>query len=138
MMLSMMHGGIPVYEFTGQDPKKERNSIEEVYSLILSDYEFAYENLGNRAAKQGRVNKWTAAGLLAKAHTYLASAKTSGLNGFIDINSFNWVDSNQHYQSALNYTQDIIAGSGYQLTENYDYCLEKLPSNNNMKKLICS
>jgi len=121
MMLSMMHGGIPVYEFTGQDPKKERNSIEEVYSLILSDYEFAYENLGNRAAKQGRVNKWTAAGLLAKAHTYLASAKTSGLNGFIDINSFNWVDSNQHYQSALNYTQDIIAGSGYQLTENYDY-----------------
>lgn len=121
MMLSMMHGGIPVYEFSDEDPLKARNSIEEVYELILSDYEFAYNTLPNRASIQGRVNKWTAAGLLAKAHTYLASAKISGLNGFIDINSFDWVNSDQHYSSALNYTLDVIAGSGYQLTANYDY-----------------
>lgn len=121
MMLSMMHGGIPIYDSTDEDFFKPRNSIEEVYELILADYEFAYNNLGDRAAKQGRVNKWTAAGFLAKAHTYLASAKNSGLNGFIEINSFDWVNSDQHYISALNYTQDIIAGSGYQLTANYDY-----------------
>lgn len=121
MILSMMHGGIPVYEATTEDPLKARNSIQEVYSLILSDYEFAFNNLNNRADKQGRGNKWTAAGLLAKAHTYLASAKNSGLNGFISINSFNWVNSNQHYTSALTYTQDIITNSGYQLTPNYDY-----------------
>lgn len=121
MMLSMMHGGIPVNSSATIDPLKPRNSIEEVYELVLSDYEFAYNTLPNRANKQGRVNKWTAAGLLAKAHTYLASAKNSGLNGFIDINSFDWVNSDQHYSSALNYTQDVIAGSGYQLTANYDY-----------------
>ena len=121
MMLSMMHGGIPVYASSNDDPKKARNSIQEVYNLVLSDYEFAYETLLFRAAKPGRVNKWTAAGLLAKAHTYLASAKISGLNGFIDVNSFAWVDSNQHYQSALEYTQDIVANSGYTLTANYDY-----------------
>ncbi len=121
MMLSMMHGGIPVYAFSDEDPLKSRNTIEEVYELVLSDYEFAYNTLPNRADKIGRVNKWTAAGLLAKAHTYLASAKISGLNGFIDINSFDWVDSNQHYTEALNYTQDIISSSGYQLTANYDY-----------------
>lgn len=121
MMLSMMHGGIPVYAATDEDPLKPRNSIEEVYELIIEDYQFAYNNLDNRADKPGRANKWTAAGLLAKAHTYLASAKNSGLNGFIDINSFDWVNSDQHYASALNYTQDIIASSGYQLTENYDY-----------------
>lgn len=121
MMLSMMHGGIPVYESTDDDQKKPRNTIEEVYNSVLADYEFAYETLGDRAVKLSRVNKWTAAGLLAKAHTYLASAKLYGLQGFIDVNSFDWVNPNQHYASALNYTQDVVDNSGYQLTENYDY-----------------
>jgi hypothetical protein len=121
MMLSMMHGGIPVYESTSEDPLKARNSIQEVYNSIIADYEFGYQVLNNRAETLGRINKWTAAGLLAKAHTYLASAKNSGLNGFLTINSFDWVDSNQHYTAALTYTQDIISNSGYQLTPNYDY-----------------
>ncbi len=121
MMLSMMHGGIPVYDGVGQDPKKPRASIQEVYSLVLEDYEFAYNTLQDRSTIASHVNKWTAAGLLAKAHTYLASAKNSGLNGFIEENSFAWVDANQNYIDALGYTQDIIDNSGYQLTANYDY-----------------
>lgn len=121
MMLSMMHGGIPTYAATNEDPLKARNTIQEVYELILDDYEFAYNTLDNRPAKLGRADRWTAAGLLAKAHTYLASAKNSGLNGFIDINSFDWVDSNQHYLKALDYTQDVVHNSGYKLTNNYDY-----------------
>lgn len=121
MILSMMHGGIPVYDGIGQDIEKPRNTIQEVYNLILSDFKFAFENLSDRAPIQGRANKFTAAGFLAKAHTYLASAKNSGLNGFIDINSFNWVDSNEHYKEAIIYTQAIISGSGYKLIPNYDY-----------------
>jgi len=121
MILSMMHGGIPVYDGVGQDPSKPRNSIEEVYEIILSDYEFAFQTLQSRAPVQGRANKWTAAAMLAKAHTYLASAKLNGLQGFLDINSFDWVDSNAHYAKALSYTNDIISSSGYFLTQNYDY-----------------
>jgi hypothetical protein len=121
MILSMMHGGIPVYDDVGQNPEKPRNNIQEVYSLILADFEFGYQTLQDRAPVQGRANKWTAAGLLAKAHTYLASAKNNGLQAFIDVNSFDWVDVNEHYQKALGYTQEIIGGSGYFLTENYDY-----------------
>ena len=121
MMLSMMYGGVPVNDFLDPNPNKARNSIEEVYNLVLSDYKFAYETLNDRATVQSHVNKWTAAGLLAKAHTYLASAKISGLKGFIDINSFDWVNSNQHYIDALAYTQDIISNSSYKLTSNYDY-----------------
>jgi len=121
MILSMMHGGIPVYEGVGQDITKPRNTLQEVYNLILADYKFAYETLQDRAPIQGRANKWTAAGFLAKAHTYLASAKNSGLNGFISINSFDWVDSNQHYREALTYTQEIVSNSGYVLIPNYDY-----------------
>ena len=121
MMLSMMYGGVPVYDFLDPTLNKARNSIEEVYTLVLSDYKFAYETLDDRATVQSHVNKWTAAGLLAKAHTYLASAKSTGLKGFININSFDWVNSNQHYTDALAYTQDIISNSGYKLTSNYDY-----------------
>lgn len=121
MILSMMHGGIPVYDGVGQDVNKPRNTIQEVYNSILADYKFAYETLDDRAPIQGRANKWTAAGFLAKAHTYLASAKNSGLNGFIDINSFDWVDSDQHYSEALTYTEAIILSSGYALTPKYDY-----------------
>tara|TARA_R110001632_G_scaffold105447_1_gene214856 strand:+ start:8215 stop:9843 length:1629 start_codon:yes stop_codon:yes gene_type:complete len=121
MMLSMMHGAIPIYDGINQDPKKPRSSIQDVYNLIISDYVFAYQTLNDRSNTLGHVNKWTAAGLLAKAHTYLASSKNSGLNGFLDINSFDWVNSNEHYTNAINYTQDIMLSSGYQLTQNYDY-----------------
>ncbi|MGB5982109.1 MAG: RagB/SusD family nutrient uptake outer membrane protein [Nonlabens sp.] len=121
MMLSMMHGGIPVYNGVGLDPKKPRDTLQDVYTLVLDDYLFAYNTLQDRSTIASHVNKWTAAGLLAKAHTYLASAKNSGLNGFIEENSFSWVDADQNYTDALNYTQEIINNSGYQLTANYDY-----------------
>jgi starch-binding outer membrane protein, SusD/RagB family len=122
MYLSMMHGGIPVYTTSFQDPKKPRQSIQEVYTQVLADYEFAYNNLPNRASTFGRVNKWTAAGLLAKAYTYLASAKKSGTSNFgLAINSFSWVDANDFYQKALTYTTQIIQISGYTLNPKYDY-----------------
>jgi hypothetical protein len=122
MILSMMHGGIPVYSTPIQDESQERQSIQEVYDLILSDYEFAFENLPHRASIASHVNKWTAAGLLAKAHTYLASAKTSGTSDFgLALNSFAWVDADSHYQVALSYTTQIIQNSGYTLIPNYDY-----------------
>jgi hypothetical protein len=122
MYLSMMHGGIPVYTTSFQDPKQPRQSIEEVYKLVLADYEFAFNNLPNRATITGRVNKWTAAGLLAKAYTYLASARNSGTKDFgLSLNSFAWVNANDCYQKALSYTSQIVQNSGYKLIPNYDY-----------------
>ncbi len=122
MYLSMMHGGIPVYTTSFQDPTKPRQSLQEVYAQVIADYEFAYTNLPNRATTLGRVNKWTAAGLLAKAHTYLASAKNSGTSGFgLALNSFAWVNANDSYQKALTYTTQIIQNGGYTLNARYDY-----------------
>jgi hypothetical protein len=122
MTLSMMFGGVPTYTTSEQDPLQERQSIEEVYTQIIADYEFAYNSLPNRASELSHVNKWTAAGLLARAHTYLASAKTSGLPDFgLEINSFAWVNADNHYQKALTYTTAVVLESGYELIENYDY-----------------
>lgn len=122
MYLSMMHGGIPVYTTSFQDPTKPRQTIQEVYAQVIADYEFAYNNLPNRATILGRVNKWTAAGLLAKAHTYLASAKNSGTSSFgLALNSFAWVNANDSYQKALDYTTQIIQNGGFSLNPRYDY-----------------
>lgn len=136
MILSMMHGGIPVAASTKENPLKARNSIQEVYKLVLEDYEFAYKNLANRGNLPSRVNKWTAAGFLAKAHTYLASAKMSKTNGFISINNFDWVDSDAHYSKALTYTEDIIANSGYQLIPNYDYLFRETTKSQQYKETL--
>lgn len=120
MLLSMMHGGIPVYNTSEQDPEASRESVEVVYQQIISDYEFAYANLPDRATIAGHVNKWTAAGLLAKAHTYLASMKMSGTPDFgLAINNFDWVDADDHYDKALTYTTASIGQSNYELIPEY-------------------
>ncbi|WP_299668216.1 RagB/SusD family nutrient uptake outer membrane protein [uncultured Polaribacter sp.] len=120
-ILTMMHGAIPVYTRTDENPTKARQSVEEVYAQILSDYEFGYQNLQNRGPLASSVNKWTAAGLLLKVHTYLASMKINGLSDFgYALNSFNWVDADASYGSAVTISQDIVNNSGYGLTQNYD------------------
>lgn len=121
MMLSMMHGAIPVYTSTDEDPTKGRQPVQEVYEQIISDYEFAYQNLQHRGPRAGAVDKWTAAGLLLKVHTYLGSMKTNGLSDFgYTPNSFSWVDAAASYTEAKNISQDIVTNSGYKLTANYD------------------
>lgn len=121
MMLTMMHGAIPIYTKTSDDPLMARKPVQEVYSVILSDLEFAYQNLQDRGPRAGAVDKWTAAGLLVKVHTYLASMKTNGLSDFgFTPNSFDWVNATDSYTMAANISADIMDNSGYTLTANYD------------------
>ena len=121
MMLTMMHGAIPVYTKLDDDPLMGRKPVQEVYAAILSDLEFAYQNLQDRGPRAGAVDKWTAAGLLVKAHTYLASMKTNGLSDFgYAPNSFDWVNATDSYTKAATISADIVANSGYTLTANYD------------------
>jgi hypothetical protein len=122
MILSMMHGGIPVYNTPIHDPNQERQTIEAVYEQILSDFEFGYQNLQARGLRESSINKFTAAGLLVKAHSYLASFKKTGSVSFqdLEINSFDWVDADDHYRKALDYTTEIVNQSGYELIPEYD------------------
>lgn len=122
MMLSMMHGAIPVSTTIAPDPNMGRLPVQEVYATIIEDYEFAYENLQDRGSALSSANKWTAAGLLVKVYTYLASMKQNGLSDFgYTPNSFEWVDANASYIEAVNISADLIDNSGYVLIENYDY-----------------
>lgn len=120
--LAIEFGGLPIYTKSDVDLDQQRQSLELVYSLIIDDFNIAYNTLNDRADKIGRANKWSAAGFLSKVYTYLASCKTNNVGqGGLDINSFGWVDENTMYSNAFNVTEDIIAKGGFKLTENYDY-----------------
>ena len=121
--LSMAYGALPIYDTSEQKPEQPRESLQKVYELIINDLNFAYENLPDKASVAGRADKWSAAGYLAKVYSYLASCKQNnvGANLSFDLNSFNWVDSEQMYSNLKTITDEIIKSSGKKLTENYDY-----------------
>jgi len=121
--LAVEFGGLPIFTNSNHDPDMQRESIEDVYNLIISDLTIAYETLPNRASKLGRADKWSAGGYLSKIYTYLASCKANNVGedlGF-SLNSFAWVNSGEMYNKAKVITDDIINNSGFTLTEHYDY-----------------
>ena len=122
MYLTMMFGAIPVK--TVPDPEAgSRQQVEEVYVQIISDLQFAYDNLPPRAKIQGAANKWSAAGYLAKVYAYLGSAKESGMGNDLnfELNSFDWVDADEAYDNVFIITTDIVQNGGYKLTDRYDF-----------------
>ena len=121
--LANLFGGVPVYTTSVQDPEAARQPLSEVYDQIIDDFTDAYDNLPGAASIKGRANKWTAAGFLVKVYTYLGSCKTNnvGASMAFALNSFDWVDAADMYSTALTVSNDIIANSGYKLTEHYDY-----------------
>ncbi len=121
--LAVEFGSLPIYTNPDHCTDQQRESVELVYEQIISDLTFAYESLADRATEPGRADKWSAAAYLTKVYTYLASFKMNNVGEDLDfeLNSFAWVDADAMYTKAKNVTDDIIANSGFMLTENYDY-----------------
>lgn len=121
--LAMGYGAVPIYNSSVQDAKAPRENLQKVYQFILDDFMNAYQNLPNRADLAGRANKWSSAGYLAKVYTYLASCNTNAVGKTLSfpLNSFDWVNQAEMYQSAKTITEKIITESGYKLTTNYEY-----------------
>lgn len=122
MNLGMVFGGVPVYLSVPQDAKAGRNTLQEVMTAAMNDFEFAYTNLdGSKSVAAGRGSKWAAGAYLAKLYCYLASCKENNVGSSFNfaINSFAWVDVDALYGKADIILNDIITNSGYQLTGDY-------------------
>ncbi len=89
-------GSIPIQE---QD-LTERVSVDEVYSYIESDLQFAIENLPEKSeyadSDLGRATKGAAKALLSKVYLY-----------------------QEEWQNAYNYANEVIESPEYELEENY-------------------
>jgi len=105
------------------DATSPRASIEQIMKQAEADFTYAYNRLPARNRIDGRVNKYTAAGFLAKLYLYIASCKENNVGkslGF-PLNSFDWVDQDAAYRQALQYCSVIYTGSGYKLIRPFNY-----------------
>ncbi|MEC5143672.1 RagB/SusD family nutrient uptake outer membrane protein [Chitinophaga sp. 212800010-3] len=121
--LAMEYGGVPVYTSSVQKPEVQRATLKDVYTQVISDLQFAYQSLPDKAALPGRAGKWSAAGYLAKVYAYLAACKKNNVGQDLNsaLNNFSWVDADNMYNQLKTLTTDIVGNSGYKLTAHYDY-----------------
>lgn len=117
LYLTWLFGAIPLQTIPGEGIYNPRSSVKDVYALILSDLDFAYRNLPTQNIRVGRANKWTAAGFMVKAYTYLAACKLNNVSEDLNfaLNSFNWVDAADCYLKAETIAEDIYDHGGYTL-----------------------
>ncbi|TDN99049.1 RagB/SusD family nutrient uptake outer membrane protein [Sunxiuqinia elliptica] len=124
MYLGMIFGGVPVYSTVPHETDKGRNSLEEVMKQAIEDLDYAWNNLSDEVVVDpGKATKWAAGGYLAKLYSYLASSKKYGTGNTsnFQLNSFEWVNTDDFYTKALSLTELIIDNSGLKLIEDYRF-----------------
>lgn len=119
--LGWLYGGVPIVTSTEINTTAPRNSLQEVMEQAETDLKFAYNNLPARNIRDGRVNKYTAAGFLSKLYIYLASCKENGVGATLNspLNNFDFVNSAEMYNKAHQYAEDVYLNSGYRLIRPY-------------------
>lgn len=103
------------------DTSITRNTIESVWEFIIRDLRFAAQSLPATPLQKGRLTKWAAEGMLAKA--FLTRAGISGSRNQSDLDSAAW------------YANDVIVNSGAALMSNYED-LFMMKNNNNPESLF--
>ncbi len=103
-----------------QDTTIARNTEETIWQFIIKDFRFAVENLPEASVQIGRLNKWSAEGMLAKM--YLTRAGVGGSRNQSDLDS------------AAYFAKRVIENSGASLMDNYED-LFKTQNNNNRETL---
>lgn len=75
-------GGVPLklVPSTSAETYFTRNSAEEIYTQVISDFGEAYRLLPDKGESIGRINKYAAAHFLAKVHLFRASELYSDWN----------------------------------------------------------
>ena len=91
------------YLLEDTDPTTAKNtdhSSDELWRMIEADYQFAFDNLPTDNGAIGRVNKYTAAGLLAKLYMDKGEwTKASNLCDFVMAGPFSLLDNFENLSS---------------------------------------
>ncbi len=100
-MLARNFGKVPVHlepvTELGQSAVPAAKSLDEIYGIVINDFAKAVELLPFYTTPQmGRVDKAAAAGFLAKAYLYVASAKDHGTPEYRDMS----IDVDDYYAKA--------------------------------------
>lgn len=123
MYLGMMFGGVPVVTVANPDFDLPRNSAQEVFKQVFEDLQFAYQNLPVPSSVPGRANKYSAAGMLAKAYEFAGACSKNQVGASLNfpLNDYSWANPSDMYTKALSLTTEIINSNKYILIPKYDY-----------------
>jgi len=116
--LVRLYGEIPILE-TETTSLAETNipksSIEEVYNVIVKDFTEAESLLPNKeSTPEGRATRAAALGFLSKIYLTLGSYGKYG-----SVDGYEWVDSNEAFSKSVEYGEEMLAITGYSLSNDY-------------------
>ena len=109
--LALNWGPVPIiYDNTSQltDTSIRKNNLADVWKFIIMDLSWAKSNLGAVPLQPGRITKWSAEGMLARAYlTRAGLGQSGGQRTKADLDS------------AKFYAADVVHNSGLTLQPNY-------------------
>jgi starch-binding outer membrane protein, SusD/RagB family len=103
-------GAVPIiYDNVKQmpDPNVARNTVESIWELIIRDLRYAVDNLPAASTEDGRLNKYSAEGMLARMYLTRAGVGSGGSRRQSDLDS------------ARYFAADVIHSGPFQLEANY-------------------
>jgi starch-binding outer membrane protein, SusD/RagB family len=123
--LAQCFGAVPLNTSSTPDNKAPRVPLSDVYSLIISDFDFAYKNLNGTGINKSSANKWTAGAYLGTLYNYLASCKRYNVGATLlaqcPLNSFDWVNADSMSTKAVTVLSDVVNNSPYKLLPQAQY-----------------
>ncbi len=110
--LVKQYGGVPIklYPSTSVEFEFTRNTAEEVYAQVISDFTQATILLPETPAETGRITKWAAQHFLAKAYLFRASELNNDWNSSFVDNDLNM---------AIKYADSVINCGYHSLAKDY-------------------
>lgn len=138
--LAWVFGAVPIVDYPslGQEP---RSSLKDVYTYILGDLKYAYENLEEKGVlSTSSANKYTAAAYIARICNYLAACKRNGVGADLldeqPLNDFAWVDADAMSARALAACKDVLDNSSYVLIGQYSYLFRETTKSYQYKECL--
>ncbi|HWV66530.1 RagB/SusD family nutrient uptake outer membrane protein [Chitinophaga sp.] len=126
--LVMNWGEVPIIEDNLKlisDTSLRKNTVESVWKFVISEMRALAEDLPEAPAREGRITKWTAEGMLAR---FYLTRSGLGANG-------SGARSQSDLDSAKYFSQRVITKSKYALLRSY-YDLFLFPYDNNTESMF--
>lgn len=123
--LAQTFGGVPVYDTPAVGSTAARDNLERVYTQIIGDFKYAWDELEDAGVFKSGANRWTAAAYLGSVYNYLASCKRydvgKELVGIQPLNDFGWVDEEAMSLAARDVLKEVVEKSPYELLDKNNY-----------------
>lgn len=123
--LAQTFGGVPVYDAPAVGSTAARDNLERVYTQIIGDFKYAWDELEDAGIFKSSANRWTAAAYLGSVYNYLASCKRydvgKELVGIQPLNDFGWVDEEAMSLAARDVLKEVVEKSPYELLNKNNY-----------------